>query len=53
MSSLVDILYQFVGIPTNPIESVVLYVGAVILSFVLLTYGLRLLSMLVRASSLR
>ncbi len=53
MSSLVDILNQFVGVPASPVESVVLYTGAIIFSFVLLTYGLRLLSVLVRTSSLR
>ena len=51
MSSLVEVLYSFVGVPTNPVESVILYTGAVIFSFVLLTYGLRLLSIIVRMSS--
>jgi hypothetical protein len=49
MTALVEILYSFVGTPTNPVESLILYTGAVILSFVLLTYGLRILSMLVGA----
>jgi|BioPla2DNA2_1021312.scaffolds.fasta_scaffold85186_2 hypothetical protein len=49
MTSLVEILYQFVGVPTNPVESMVLYVGAVILSFILLSYGLRILYMMVGA----
>lgn len=47
MTELVEILHQFVGVPTNPVESMVLYVGAMILSFILLAYGLRILSMMV------
>ncbi len=47
MTALIEILYRFVGVPTNPVESMVLYVGAVILSFILLAYGLRILSMMV------
>ncbi len=50
MTSLVETLYMLVGTPTSPVESIVLYVGAVIFSFVLLTYGLRLLSAMTKAS---
>lgn len=49
MPALVEILYSFVGVPTNPFESMLLYTGAVILSFVLLGYGLRILSYMVGA----
>ena len=51
MSTLVEILFSLVGTPTNPGEAIVLYTGAVIFSFVLLTYGLRLLSIMVKASA--
>jgi hypothetical protein len=51
MTSLVETLYSLVGTPTSPVEAIVLYTGAVIFSFVLLTYGLRLLSIMVKASA--
>lgn len=51
MTSLVETLYALVGTPTSPVEAIVLYTGAVIFSFVLLTYGLRLLSIMVKAST--
>lgn len=47
MATLVEIMYGFIGTPTGPLESLLLYTSACILSFILLSYGLRILYMLV------
>lgn len=49
MTTLVETLYAFVGVPTTPIEALLLYTLACILACILLSYGLRILAMMVGA----